>query len=99
MNHVIRKRCLLKINTFYRNVSKKYKHTYSEALMHQNIDEAIDGMYEIEKTLLGGLLYSQDGQITTWQTSTSGILLILSTEISSRLWMPAMHKTSSNNNH
>ena len=52
MNHVIRKRCLLKINTFYRNVSKKYKHAYSEALMHQNINEAIDGMYEIEKTLL-----------------------------------------------
>ena len=31
---------------------KKYKHTYSEELMHQNIDEAIDAMYQIEQTLL-----------------------------------------------
>jgi hypothetical protein len=38
--------------SFYRNVSKKYKHTYSEELMHQNIDEAIDAMYQIEQTLL-----------------------------------------------
>lgn len=27
MRYVIKKRCLSKINTFYRNVSKKYKHT------------------------------------------------------------------------
>ena len=52
MNYVIRKRCLLKINSFYLNVSKKYKHTYSEELMHQNADDAINGMYQIEKTLL-----------------------------------------------
>ena len=52
MRYVIKKRCLSKINTFYRNVSKKYKHTYSEELMHQNIDEAIDAMYQIEQTLL-----------------------------------------------
>ena len=38
--------------SFYRNVSKKYKHTYSEELMHQNIDEAFDAMYQIEQTLL-----------------------------------------------
>jgi hypothetical protein len=38
--------------SFYRNVSKKYKHTYSEEVMHQNIDEAIDAMYQIEQTLL-----------------------------------------------
>ena len=41
MKHIIRKRCLLKIMSFYRNVSKKYKHTYSEELMYQNIDEAL----------------------------------------------------------
>ena len=27
MKHIIRKRCLLKIMSFYRNVSKKYKQT------------------------------------------------------------------------
>ena len=52
MRHVIRKKSLLKINSFYRNVSRKYKNSYSEELMHQNIDDAIDGMYQIEETLL-----------------------------------------------
>lgn len=52
MKHVIKKRCLNKINTFYRNVSKKYKHSYSEALMHKNADDAVDAMYQIETTLL-----------------------------------------------
>lgn len=52
MRYVIKKRCLSKINTFYRNVSKKYKHTYSEELMHQNVDEAIDSMFQIERSLL-----------------------------------------------
>lgn len=52
MKHVIKKRCLNKINTFYRNVSKKYKHSYSEELMHKNADEAVDAMYQIEITLL-----------------------------------------------
>ena len=50
--YVIKKRCVIKINTFYRNVSKKYKHTYSEELMLKNSDEAFDSMYEIEHTLL-----------------------------------------------
>ena len=52
MRYTIRKRCLAKINAFYRNVSKKYKHTYSEELMHQNADDAVDAMYKIERTLL-----------------------------------------------
>ena len=36
---------------FYRNVSKKYKHTYSEELMHKNVDDAFDAIYQIERTL------------------------------------------------
>ena len=52
MRHVIRKKSLLIINSFYRNVSRKYKNSYSEELMHQNIDDAIYGMYQIEETLL-----------------------------------------------
>ena len=52
MKYIIRKRCLVKINAFYRNVSKRYKHTYSEELMHQNADDAVDGMYKIERILL-----------------------------------------------
>lgn len=52
MKYRINKRCFRKISSFYHNVAKKYKHTYSEELMHKNIDEAIDSMYQIESTLL-----------------------------------------------
>lgn len=51
MNYVIRKRCAQKITTFYRNVSKKYKHTYSLDLMEKNINDAFDAIYQIENTL------------------------------------------------
>ena len=33
--YIVKKRCVQKITTFYRNVSKKYLHTYSEELMHK----------------------------------------------------------------
>lgn len=52
MKYIIRKRCVQKIVSFYRNVSKKYKHTYSEELMHKNADDAFDSIYQIERTLL-----------------------------------------------
>lgn len=52
MRHVLKKRCLQKIASFYSNVAKKYKHTYSEELMHKNIDDAIDDAHKIETTLL-----------------------------------------------
>lgn len=52
MNYRIKKRCLSKITTFYRNVSKKYKHTYSQELMEKNVHDAFDSIYQIEKTLL-----------------------------------------------
>ena len=41
-----------KITSFYFNVAKKYRHTYSKELMHKNIDDAIDAMYKIERSLL-----------------------------------------------
>jgi len=41
-----------KIRSFYYNVAKKYRHTYSKGLMYKNIDDAVDGMFLIEKTLL-----------------------------------------------
>ena len=45
LKYVIRKRCAQKIVSFYRNVSKKYKHTYSEELMHKNADDAYDAIF------------------------------------------------------
>lgn len=41
-----------KITSFYYNVAKKYRHTYSKELMHKNIDEAVDAMFQIERALL-----------------------------------------------
>ena len=41
-----------KITSFYYNVAKKYRHTYFRELMHKNIDEAVDAMFQIERTLL-----------------------------------------------
>lgn len=35
--YVIKRRCAHKISAFYRNVSKKYKHTYSLEQMEQNV--------------------------------------------------------------
>ena len=49
---VIRKRCVQKIVSFYRNVSNKYKHTYSQELMEKNVNDAYDSMFQIEQTLL-----------------------------------------------
>ena len=41
-----------KISSFYYNVAKKYRHTYSKELMHKNIDDAVDAMFQIERSLL-----------------------------------------------
>lgn len=62
MKYVIRKRCAHKITTFYRNVSKKYKHTYSLELMKKNVIDAYDAMFQIEKTL-----HRREPMIARWK--------------------------------
>ena len=52
MKYIVKKRSVRKINSFYHNVAMKYKHTYSEEMMHKNIDDAVDSIYQIERTLL-----------------------------------------------
>ena len=52
MKYLVRKRCARKINSFYKNVSRKYRHTYSQELMEKNVHDAFDAMYQIEQTLL-----------------------------------------------
>lgn len=52
MRYDIRKSCAQKITSFYRNVSKKYKHTYSQELMEKNVRDAYKSIYQIERTLL-----------------------------------------------
>lgn len=52
MKYLIKKRCARKINSFYMNVSRKYRHSYSKELMERNVHDALDSIYQIERTLL-----------------------------------------------
>ena len=52
MNYLIKKRCARNINSFYKNVSRKYRHTYSQELMEKNVHDTFDSIYQIERTLL-----------------------------------------------
>ncbi len=52
MKYEINSKCVKNIVSFYLNVAKKYKHTYSQKLMRKNISDAYDSMSLIEKTLL-----------------------------------------------
>lgn len=52
VKYVIKRRCAKNITSFYRNVSKKYKHTYSLEQMEQSVREAYTAMFQIERTLL-----------------------------------------------
>ncbi len=45
------KRTVAKIRSFYRNVGKKYRHTYSYEDMERNVREAFLAIYDIERTL------------------------------------------------
>ena len=52
MNYSIKNRCARKINAFYENVSRKYRHAYSQELMEKNVRDAFNSIYQIECTLL-----------------------------------------------
>ena len=51
MKYLIKKRCARKINSFYKNVSRKYRYSYSQELMEKNVNDALDSIYQIERTL------------------------------------------------
>ena len=55
-------RCYQIIYSFYHHVALKYRHDYSEEDMHRNIDETVDSMYEIERTLL-----RREPTLTRWK--------------------------------
>lgn len=55
-------RCYQKIYSFYHHVALKYRHDYSEEDMYRNIDETVDSMYEIERTLL-----RREPTLTRWK--------------------------------
>ena len=51
-NYILSEKVHNEIYAFYTNVSKKYKHTYSEELMLKNINDAYNAIYQIENGLL-----------------------------------------------
>ena len=50
--YLVLPQCYEAIYSFYYHVALKYRHTYSEDLMIQNIDDAVDSIYRIENGLL-----------------------------------------------
>ena len=50
--YLVLPQCYEAIYSFYYHVALKYRHTYSEELMLQNIDDAVDAFYRIENGLL-----------------------------------------------
>lgn len=61
-NYLVLPQCYEAIFTFYYHVALKYRHTYSEDLMQQNIDDAVDAFYSIENGLL-----RRDPILSRWQ--------------------------------
>ena len=62
MRYEIKSKCVKRVASFYLNVAKKYKHTYSKELKRMNVSEAYDAMFLIEKTLL-----RRKPTLTRWQ--------------------------------
>lgn len=50
--YIIKPLAIQKIRTFYNNVARKYRHTYSYEDMERNVRDAFFSIYQIEKTLL-----------------------------------------------
>ena len=72
MRYLVRRRSTDKIIRFYKNVSKKYKHTYSEELMRTNVTEAYDAMFLIEHSLLRRRPTIARWQKEGWHMATAG---------------------------
>ena len=50
--YIIKPRAHQKIRAFYRNVAKKYKHTYDFDDFARDVQNAVFSIYQIERTLL-----------------------------------------------
>ena len=72
MRYKIKRRPRQKIATFYQNVIRKYRHTYSVELMHKNIDEAVNAMYQIEQSLLRRQATLKRWQEEGWHMAKAG---------------------------
>ena len=72
MLYEYKRKALVRIWGFYRNVAKKYKHTYDFSGMERNIREAVLNGYSIEKTILRRKPTLRRWQGTTWHTQVNG---------------------------
>jgi hypothetical protein len=52
MKYIIKPRASRNIFTFYQNVAKKYRHTYDKDDLKRNVYDAMQSIFEIERTLL-----------------------------------------------
>ena len=50
--YIIKPRAQLKIRSFYKNVARKYRHTYDYDDFMRNVHDALFSIYDIECTLL-----------------------------------------------
>ena len=69
------KRTAAKIRSFYKNVAKKYRHTYSFEDMERNVREAFFAIYAIERSLPRRKPTISRWAGTTWRTPTNGTML------------------------
>ena len=49
--YIITPKAAQEVRSFYKNVYKRYRHTYSYEDMFRNINQAVDDMYLIEQSL------------------------------------------------
>jgi len=70
--YLVKAKAALKIRTFYRNVFKKYRHTYSYRNMQYNIDQAVDSFYLIEKSLLRRKPTLERWRLAGWHMANAG---------------------------
>lgn len=50
--YVVKARAQQRIRQFYQNVARKYRHTYDKDDFIRDVQNAVFGIYQIEKTLL-----------------------------------------------
>ena len=50
--YIVKPRAQQKIRSFYRNVARKYRHTYDYADFMRNVHDAVFSIYGIEQSLL-----------------------------------------------
>ena len=72
MKYLIHSNCRKNIIEFYTHVAMKYRNTYSESQMLKNMDEAINAMYLVEKSLVSRRPTLNRWQKEGWNMANAG---------------------------